>query len=239
MSSYLFSPSCLDSLRGVLDFISDVKPFRTKVVQAAVTIAFTDAMQVSMQEELFLEIEQLFHAHRSNCRPPSSSCPDGGFEAYPFEDDLGLEANSNYNTMEIPLGAPVPPNSTLFGYSAHGNPVYIIVPPCPPPEPACYEGYDVDTFEEALFESTTVECEETCNHAVIGPCITTAPNGNCAEISPTTISTVFTEFLLIEDGAEVVFELGSTNPAAIYTYDPTFMKVLPVTVNDGELVFNG
>lgn len=79
MSSYLFSSSCLDPLQGVLDFVSDVKPFRTKVIQAGVSITFSDSFAVAIVERwqdtsnaawisgAQFDIDQTFNLHTGNC----------------------------------------------------------------------------------------------------------------------------------------------------------------------------
>jgi hypothetical protein len=87
MSSFLFSNACLDPLQGVLDFTSDAKPFRTKVVQAEISVAFIDSFTTKFVDTLEIEIDQLFHMHRGICKQAPVPCViSDGFESEPFGD---------------------------------------------------------------------------------------------------------------------------------------------------------
>jgi hypothetical protein len=85
MSSFLFSPLCLDPLQGILDFTADVKPFHTKVIQAGISLSFFDAMTVGVREQLHSDIEQLFHLHRGNCSIEPLPCVSDGFESEVYD----------------------------------------------------------------------------------------------------------------------------------------------------------
>jgi len=237
MSSQLLSPGCLDPLQGMLDFTADAKPFRTKVVQAAVSLNFEETMIGSFVETFELELDQLFHRHRGHCKVAPIPCEVDGFETEPYGDPVRLIVSTNVvvdsqiiNGETLVIGdvillngqtaavsengyylispnpndpsnpnsvhwTPIPPppgfeptirydiveqiapdvtysvtNPNFIGYSAKGNPIFVVVPDCTEPPSACPEGFEEYSYDLSAFESYDDECIETCNGTYIGSC---------------------------------------------------------------------
>lgn len=238
MSSFLFSPLCLDPLQGVLDFTADVKPFRTKVVQAGISILFSDTIRLSVKEELFFDLEQLFHTHRGNCVTAPIPCVEDGFESEVFDDELGFEPTIRYTTAEYPIGTPTVGMLNFIGFSAAGNPVFVVAEECVIPDPPCPEGFEMYPYDQAYFDFTDPDCIDTCNHVYVGPC--SENNAICADNSPTTIATTFAEYLTIEDDDGIILNItGSEIFEPIYATDRISNTIQIVTTGANQAVYHG
>lgn len=239
MSSFLFSPLCLDPLRGILDFTTDVKPFHTKVIQAGISLAFADVLRVEVREQLHSDIEQLLHLHRGNCNTEQILCVSDGFESEVYDDEIGFEPTMRYTTAEFPVGTPTVGMLNFVGYSAVGNPVFIVLEECSAPYPECPEGFEVYGYDQALFDNTDPECVRTCNGVYVDTCST--PGTPCTDRSPTTLASVFLESLLIEDNTGVVLleAFGSTQYSTIYGYNPDTNTTEIVYTSDNEKIYLG
>ena len=241
MSSYLFSPLCLDPLTGVIAFTADAKPFRTKIVQADISILFTDTIKVAITEQLHFNVDQLFHTHTGNCKTEPISCTSDGFESEVYDDfGLGFEPTISYTIAEYPPTAPTAGQLNFIGYSAAGTPVFVVPEMCGDPESSCPEGFETSSYDIADFESSDPECTDTCNHVYVGPCSSQSPGAMCTDASPTTLSTTFAEFLTITDGPIVYLDmLGSLPFNPIYAYDPAAVINLDVVTVDNQALFPG
>jgi len=241
MSSFLFSPLCLDPLQGILDFTADVKPFHTKVVQAGVSLSFSDTMKVSIREQLLSDIEQLFHTHRGNCAVEPVPCTTDGFESEVFDDEFGFEPTIRYTLAEYPQGTPTVGMLNFVGFSAAGNPVFVVAEDCPPLDPICPEGFELSSYDQAYFDGADPDCLATCNDTTVGPCST--PAAKCADVSPTTLATTFAEELEIIDMTTGVVQanvIGSTPFLPIYAHNLTIKHDLEIVRDvDGQVVFYG
>lgn len=238
MSSFLFSPLCLDPLQGVLDFTVDIKPFHTKIIQASISLAFADTMRVGTREQLHSDIEQLFHLHRGNCITPQPICLSDGFESEVYDDEIGFEPTIRYSTAEFPVGTPTVGMLNFVGYSASGNPIFIVLEECIAAIPPCPDGFEMYGYDQALFDGTDPECEITCNGVYSDSCPT--PDMPCDDRSPTTLSSVIEESLIIEDDYGIILEaFGSTQYSTIYGYNPSTQTTEIVYTSDNEQVYLG
>lgn len=238
MSSFLFSPLCLDPLQGILDFTTDVKPFHTKVIQAGISLSFADVMRVEVREQLHSDIEQLFHLHRGSCTIEQVPCVSDGFESEVYDDEVGFEPTIRYTTAEFPVGTPTVGMLNFVGFSAVGNPVFIVSEECDTPSPVCPEGFEMYGYDQALFDDTDPECIRTCNGVYIDSCPT--PTLPCADRSPTTLASMFVESLLVEDETGVLLEVfGSTQYSTIYGYNPSTQATEIVYASNSEQVYLG
>lgn len=238
MSSFLFSPLCLDPLQGVLEFTADVKPFHTKVIQAGISLSFTDTMAVGVREQLHSDIEQLFHLHRGNCNIEQTPCVSDGFESEVYDDEVGFEPTIRYTTAEFPIGTQTTGMLNFVGYSAVGNPVFIVLDECTTPPPPCPDGFEMYGYDQALFDDTDPDCINTCNGVYINSCST--PTTPCADRSPTTLASVFVESLLVEDDDGILLEaFGSTQYSTIYGYNPSTQATEIVYTSDNQQVYLG
>lgn len=225
MSSFLFSPLCLDPLQGMLDFTTDVKPFRTKVIQAGVSLTFTDTMNVSVREYLLSDIEQLFHMHRGVCTTPPVPCVNDGFESEVYDDEVGFEPTIRYTIAEYPVGTPTVGMLNFVGFSAAGNPVFIVADECLIPDTTCLEGFELYAYDQADFDGEDPECVRTCNGAYVDKCSTPGPT--CTDYSQTTLASTFAEFLTIEDDTGTILDVtGSTLFTPIYAMNNTATEMV-------------
>ncbi len=239
MSSFLFSPLCLDPLQGVLDFTTDAKPFHTKVVQAGVSLTFTETMRVSAKEYLFGDIEQLFHTHRGNCVVEPVPCTSDGFESEVYDDGFGFEPTIRYTLAEFPVGTPTAGDLNFVGYSAAGNPVFVVAEDCIEPDTACPEGFELSPYDQAYFDYADPDCLRTCNDVYIDACSVTS--AICSDISQTTLATTFAETLTIEDDNGVILDMTGSIPfLPIYARSLVVADVFEVVkTGERQVVYNG
>jgi hypothetical protein len=235
MSSYLFSPICLNPLQGILDFTSDVKPFRTKVVEAGISLSFSDEIKLGITEQLLLDVDQLFHRHVGNCYVPPVPCVTDGFESEVYDDTFGFEPTIRYDTIELSLSTPTTDVLNFVGYGASGLPVFVVGYECLTSDTICPEGFEMVEYDVALFDYADPECLDTCNYTMVGKC-TTGNGGVCTDISSTTIGASFTEALsIVDDQGVELMDPGRLRDTPSRTIRPvlSYRNVAPVADQPG------
>jgi hypothetical protein len=161
-----------------------------------------------------------------------------GFESEVYDDEIGFEPTIRYTTAEFPVGTPTVGMLNFIGFSARGNPVFIIPEECDIPPPVCPDGFEMYGYDQALFDSTDPDCLDTCNGVYADSSSTpTIPSINQ---SPTTLASMFIESLLVEDELGVLLEVyGSEQYSTIYGYNPTTGTTEVVYESNGEQVYLG
>jgi hypothetical protein len=222
----------------MLDFTADVKPFRTKVIQAGVSLTFAETMTVGVKEYLLSDIEQMFHTHRGNCVVEPVPCVNDGFESEVYDDEVGFEPTIRYTMAEYPIGTPTVGMLNFVGFSAAGYPVFIVAEECLAPDTACPEGFELYGYDQTYFDGDDPECLRTCNGAYVDSCSTTAPI--CTDHSPTTLASTFAEFLTIEDETGVLLDVTGAIPyLPIYGYNPNTATVEIIYSSANQTVYPG
>ena len=240
MSSFLFSPLCLDPLTGVVDFTSDAKPFHTKVVQAGVTISFADSIKIAFTEQLYMDLDQLFHTHTGGCKTEPVPCTSDGFESEVYDDEFGFEPTLRYTLAEYPVGTPTVGQLNFVGYSAHGNPVFVVAELCADPEPPCPEGFETSPYDIAYYDFSDPECIDSCNNVYVGPCSQPTTTASCTDNTPTTLATTFAEFLTIEDDNGIILDIKGSIPFdPIYAHNPVAVTNLEVVTAGNQVLYHG
>lgn len=125
-NSLLFSPTCLDPLQGLIDFVGATKPYHTKIFDTGVTFSFRDDIVAVLSEDFHTVVESTFNTHRGECEPDTAVCPNEGFEVNVWEDDVGYEPTKLFSTTNIPNDFPTHTRSVL------GEPLYYEVDACDP-----------------------------------------------------------------------------------------------------------
>lgn len=259
MSSYLFSATCNDPLQGTLDFTIAAKPFRSKIIEAGISIVFNEQpLNVRLVETFTLLVSQQINLHRGNCVTLPTPCWDDGFEVDPFEDSFGFEPTRRVDVLGNVIGATVDCDT-----------VTAVV---------CGSGFEDAGYSQQLLEDSDPECTSTCGEILYGPCTTTKgtvpsieflPSLNntkgdgyivgarmyvwnsvawidnglaseymCTDRSPTTLATSFTETLMIEDMTDdfvVLNMVGAIAKSIVVSYvTENQPATAPVTAPDGR-----
>ncbi len=132
MSSLLFSPTCLSPIQGLVDFVTEVKPFRTKIFETGVMISVDDAIRTKVIETVNVLVESKFNYHQGLCEFPEPACIVQGFEHNLF-DDSGFEPSHAFEILpthsqqDIIVNEPIQLVQNGVGTYArdvHGNVLY-------------------------------------------------------------------------------------------------------------------
>lgn len=66
-----------DPIQGLIDYVNEIKPFHTKILEAVVTYAQSDDLNVSFDESLEMDITLFFPAIADENNVPIRNCPEG------------------------------------------------------------------------------------------------------------------------------------------------------------------
>lgn len=103
MTNSLILTSCANPLTGLIDFVTDVKPFPTKIFETGVFLQFDDTIRCTLLEQKVSLIELNLDYHRGLCLFPSAF--NQGFENEIFDVD-GFEPTLSYTLVTENTGFP-------------------------------------------------------------------------------------------------------------------------------------
>lgn len=112
----------LDPVQGLIDYVQDVKPFHSKVVEVLIEYVYEESIEVTITDELSMDIGLAYNTSQ----PPQFACldgyglvPYGGTEGWPI-----LNPNVTGLNTDFPYGFNLTDNS----FSVLGNRVNDLLP---------------------------------------------------------------------------------------------------------------
>ncbi|KKK94082.1 hypothetical protein LCGC14_2686430, partial [marine sediment metagenome] len=66
-----------DPIQGLIDYVNEIKPFHTKILETAVTYAQSEDIDIVISEEFFLDVSLFYPALADDDDVPIRVCPEG------------------------------------------------------------------------------------------------------------------------------------------------------------------
>ncbi len=66
-----------DPIQGLIDYVEEIKPYHTKILEVAVTYAQSEDLDITISEEFFLDVSLFYPALADDDNVPIRICPEG------------------------------------------------------------------------------------------------------------------------------------------------------------------
>ena len=164
-----------DPIQGLIDYVEEIKPFHTKILETAVTYAQSEDIDITITEEFLLDISLLYPALADVDNVPIRICPEG-FGVIWDRPSPYIVVDANLSPQTVSLDED---QSAFFAVGTRfeiREPIDEIPGSPAPPTPRVFEYRTLSVAYDATTDTTILGVTETRFDYLGSPIIFGSPN---------------------------------------------------------------